>query len=474
MISLKKIESLLNSFSPVYNPDSTFKQILDIIAKAFDVSSCLIVDTNNSVQVESSNTPSFKYTKSKLDEALKSKKPKLYTRDILLKDKTKSIVDNLILSVMVFPIFDNRERLIGALYMDRRKIDNPFNQEEFEAVNVLFEKIKIKWLEKIEEQMLHLVYRSDSMKKTIESVKENIALSNTPVLILGESGVGKDIIANAIHYYSSRREKKYKKFNSAAINDNLIESVLFGTVEGAFTGALNKEGLFEYANNGTLFLDEIGEMSRETQTKILSAIEDKNICRVGSNKDIPIDVRLIFATNRDLKSMVEDNKFRKDLFYRIKVIEIKIPPLRERKEDIILLAEYFFNKNANEENVNIPLEIFTSAAKEKLINYSWPGNVRELRNLINKTVVLKKHKRAINSIDKNDFEFEETQEISNKIVLYGPIGGKTLKEVIENSKRRLINDYLIIFDGSIEKVAEELNITRQTVWHYIKKVKDIL
>jgi len=207
----------------------------------------------------------------------------------------------------------------------------------------------------------------------------NAAESDAPVIIQGESGTGKELAARAIHDLSSRRNGPYIKVNCAALNESLLESELFGHVKGAFTGAIHdREGRFEAAQGGSIFLDEIGDMPESTQVKLLRVLEEKVIERVGDNRPIPIDVRIITATNRNLKEMVHNKRFRKDFYYRINVIPIHIPPIRERREDIPPLAESFFNKLRLKTNREI--QGIGKEAMEMLIRYDWPGNVRELRS----------------------------------------------------------------------------------------------
>ena len=225
----------------------------------------------------------------------------------------------------------------------------------------------------------------------IQAVKNLITLvASTPrtsVLIQGESGTGKELVANAIHYASVRRNKALVKINCSAIPDNLIESELFGHEKGAFTDAkILKKGIFEIANGGTLFLDEVSSLKLSLQPKLLRILETQSLRRVGGTVDIPVDVRIVTATNKNLEDSVKDGEFREDLYYRLKVMVIDVPPLRERQEDILPLAKLFLNRNNQEFNKNI-LGISTEAEKV-LLYYSWPGNVRELKNVIERASIL--------------------------------------------------------------------------------------
>jgi transcriptional regulator with PAS, ATPase and Fis domain len=215
---------------------------------------------------------------------------------------------------------------------------------------------------------------------------EKLAKTDCPVLIMGESGTGKELIARAIHYNSPRRSQPFLPVNCGALPESLLESELFGHEKGAFTGALSsRKGLFEEANGGTLFLDEIGETSPFLQVKLLRALQDGEIRRIGAEKNIKVDVRIISATNKDLRAAVERKEFRDDLYYRLNVAQIYIPPLRERVDDIPFLVDYFLKRASNK--LNKPIKGISKEVMEKLIRYSWPGNVRELENLIETAVI---------------------------------------------------------------------------------------
>ena len=214
-----------------------------------------------------------------------------------------------------------------------------------------------------------------------------VAPTDVTVLIEGETGTGKELIARATHMYSGRRHRPFVKLNCAAVPAELLESELFGHERGAFTGATAQRlGRFETADGGTLFLDEVGEMPLHLQTKLLRVLQEQEFERVGGNRTIQVDVRIVAATNRDLKEMVDENKFRADLYYRLAVFPLNIPPLRERREDIPLLIRYFVRKHARRMNRNI--ETIPAHALEALTNYDWPGNIRELQNVIERSVVL--------------------------------------------------------------------------------------
>jgi DNA-binding NtrC family response regulator len=231
-----------------------------------------------------------------------------------------------------------------------------------------------------------MVGESGGLQGVLRAVRV-VAPTDATVLIQGETGTGKELVARAIHDRSSRSKRPFIKVDCAAIPATLLESELFGHEKGAFTGALaQKLGRFELAHEGTLFLDEIGEMPLELQAKLLRAIQDQEFERVGGNRTIRVDVRIVAATNRDLKAMVDENKFRADLYYRLHVFPLSVPPLRERREDISLLTRYFVQKHARQ--MGRKIESIPTEALEALTNYDWPGNIRELQNVVERSVVL--------------------------------------------------------------------------------------
>jgi len=235
-----------------------------------------------------------------------------------------------------------------------------------------------------------IIYRSSAMARVVELVKA-VAEEDTTVLIRGESGTGKELLARFLHNLSPRHKKRFVPVNCAAIPQGLIESELFGHEKGAFTGADRRSiGKFETASQGTLFLDEIGDMPLDAQAKLLRVLQEKKIQRIGAQTEIPVDVRIVCATNQDLEALVQDGRFRSDLFYRINVFPIELPPLRERAEDIPMLAEHFAKRFFESEDMEI-----TPAAMDLLMSYAWPGNVRELANVMERACILAKKTRRI-------------------------------------------------------------------------------
>lgn len=231
-----------------------------------------------------------------------------------------------------------------------------------------------------------IIGRSPSLLRTLEDVR-TVAPTDSTVLILGETGTGKELIAHAVHQFSRRQNRCFTKVNCAAIPSGLLESELFGHERGAFTGALTRKiGRFDLAHEGTLFLDEIGDIPLELQPKLLRVVQEQEFERLGSIQTVRVNTRLVAATSRDLSKMVEDGQFRSDLYYRLNVFPVRVPPLRERAEDIPLLVEYFVEKFADRMNKNV--EIIPSETVEKLVDHPWPGNIRELQNFVERSVIL--------------------------------------------------------------------------------------
>jgi two-component system response regulator HydG len=277
---------------------------------------------------------------------------------------------------------------------------------------------------------------------------------------VGESGTGKELIARAIHYNGPRKNHPFVELNSAAISESLLESELFGHEKGAFTGALHqRKGKFEYANNGSLFLDEVGDMPLTTQAKLLRLIEDGRIVRIGSNESVKIDVRIIAATNKDLGELVKEGKFREDLYYRFNVICLRLPPLRERQEDIFLLMDSFIKEFSKKNSKNI--KEISSDARKILFRYEWPGNIRELRNCIESMIVF----NQTGVLDVNDIP--EHIYKSNRTALTGPVFpvGVTLDEM----EKELMKNTLAYVGGNRGETAKILGIGERTLYRKLEK-----
>jgi two-component system response regulator HupR/HoxA len=303
-------------------------------------------------------------------------------------------------------------------------------------------------------------YKYDNMigkskpMQSLYSLLDKIKGAETTVLIQGENGTGKELIAKAIHYNSGRKDKPFVIQNCSAFNDNLLESELFGHVKGSFTGAnKDKKGLFEIADKGTFFLDEIGDTSPTMQVKLLRVLQEGTFISVGGIETKKVDVRIVAATNRNLKEMVEQGTFREDLYYRLNVINIRVPPLRERKEDIPVLAEFFLSKSAEKGSAK---KILTKRGLEKLYDYPWPGNVRELQNEMERVVVLSGTENKITA----DMLSPKILEIADKGKVQGARVHGKLKDALEELERELIKEGLRRTGWNKSKLAKELGISR--------------
>lgn len=339
-------------------------------------------------------------------------------------------------------------------------IVKPFDPDQLEHIlrnaverkRLVAENVRLR--ERIQEMALfhEIVGQSAAIQRVLEQIRL-VAMSDTTVLIRGESGTGKELVARAIHANSPRRYMPIVIVNCGALAEGVIESELFGHEKGAFTGAhYRRKGKFELADGGTLFLDEIGDISPKTQVDLLRVLEEKKIFRVGGNTPIPVDFRLIAATNKDLEALVAEGRFREDLYYRINVFSITIPPLRERREDIPLLAEHFLKKFA--QSMNKPILGISPEALALLEHYDWPGNVRELQNAIERAVLVCRGRE----IRPEDLPLQVNEA-------RGQTMGKTLAEVERQHIQRILQETR----WNISQAARLLGIDRVTLYNKIRK-----
>ncbi|MDQ7032982.1 MAG: sigma-54 dependent transcriptional regulator [Desulfonauticus sp.] len=309
-----------------------------------------------------------------------------------------------------------------------------------------------------------IIGQSKKMQEILQLL-ERVAPSKSTVLILGESGTGKELIAKALHYSSPRASAPFVAVNCMALNPNLLESELFGHEKGSFTGAVStKKGKFEQAHGGTLFLDEIGELSLDIQIKLLRVLQEKKVERVGGNKPIPVDIRLVCATNKNLKEEMQKGNFREDLYYRLNVVEITLPPLRERKEDIPLLVAYFANKicKAN----NLPLKKFSPQALEYLSLYDWPGNIRQLENVVERCIILSTSQEI--GVEDLPLDIKKEEDQLKSAVDLLPLE-LNLSETLEKIEANLIKRALVKSNFVQVKAAEMLGISKSLLQYKIKK-----
>jgi len=346
-------------------------------------------------------------------------------------------------------------------------IVKPFNPED--VTQIIKRALKFKMLE--QENILlkkelekkygidEIIGKSKKMEEVFELIR-TVAESEAVVMIRGESGTGKELIARAIHANSKRKYGPLIALSCGALPDTLLESELFGYEKGAFTGAqFSRKGRIEMADGGTLFLDEIGDISPKTQVDLLRVLQEKTVYHLGSSKPTKVDVRIISATNRDLEKAIKDGTFREDLYYRLNVVTLIVPPLRDRKEDIPLLANHFFKKFVVVNSKKITG--ISSEVMDMLIDYQWPGNVRELENVIEHTVVICKGDEII----PGDLPNTVKESVREKAASHGPYGPKTL-DILE---KQHIMEILDRNKGNISKSAKDLGIDRATLYNKIKK-----
>ncbi|MDY6972949.1 MAG: sigma-54 dependent transcriptional regulator [Thermodesulfobacteriota bacterium] len=304
------------------------------------------------------------------------------------------------------------------------------------------------------------MYRSEAMSEVV-GLASRVAGTDSAVLISGESGTGKELLARFIHNSSPRRKARFVPVNCAAISPNLVESELFGHEKGSFTGADRRvAGKFEYAAGGTLFLDEIGDLSLEAQAKLLRALQEKNIQRVGGNEEIPVDVRVICATNQDLNELAERGDFRRDLFFRINVFPIQPPPLRERMDDVIVLAGHFLQRSGRGTRIRL-----ADGAMRVMLEYTWPGNVREVKNAMERAVILAMDQGEITA---GDLSFLKTSITGGNTANFRlPADGISLEEL----QADLVRQALIVSRNNQTSAARLLGLTRAKFRVLMKQAK---
>jgi two-component system response regulator PilR (NtrC family) len=315
-------------------------------------------------------------------------------------------------------------------------------------------------------EFCNIIGRSDAMLAVFRMI-ETIARTNSTVLITGESGTGKDLVARAIHFNSLRRDQPFVALNCGAVPETLLESELFGHMRGAFTGAdANKKGLLEVAEHGTIFLDEIGETNATMQVKLLRVLQDRRFRRLGGTEEVQADIRVIAATNQDLQKLVVDGRFREDLFYRINVIPIHLPPLRERREDIPLLAAHFVERFSA--SMNSPVTSITAEAMALLQEHSWPGNVRELENLMERGVALETHPALL---PETLAPYLGAARPAAATAAAGalPAAGFDLEQHVKDIERDYIAQALERAGGVQVKAAELLGMSFRSFRYYVKK-----
>ncbi len=374
-------------------------------------------------------------------------------------------------TIIIITAYASVESAVEALKLGAYDyLIKPFEIEElkiivkkaFERINLLSENIYLK--QEIDEKFYFqgIVGKSESMKRVFQLI-DAVSKTDSLVLIEGESGTGKELIAKAIHENSHRKNNPFIVLNCGALSEGILESELFGHEKGSFSGAFTqRKGRFELAHTGTLFIDEVGELSLSAQTRLLRVLQEKEFERVGGNYTIKVDVRIITATNKNLEKEVKENRFREDLYYRLNVFKIKVPPLRERREDIEELSNFFITKFSKEMNKKI--KGLSTEAIRMLKNYNWPGNIRELQNVIERAVVL----------CNDDFitPRELPENLSKEMELIDQVelkSGETLDDAIERIEKSIILKALKKCGYSQTKTAEYLGVKRTTLRYKLEK-----
>jgi len=341
------------------------------------------------------------------------------------------------------------EKLLATLYSAMRLRES---RDVIESLKIKNHEIN----QALNERYSEIIGQSNAMQKIFQTI-DRVAKTDANVLILGENGTGKELIARAIHRNSARKNENFASVDLGSITETLFESELFGHKKGSFTDAKeDRAGRFELANNGTLFLDEIGNLSLPLQAKLLTVLQNRKVSRVGSNKDTPIDIRLICATNMPLYEMVKENRFRQDLLYRINTIEIEIPALRERFEDIPLLANHFLKHYASKYDKNV--NKISEGAMARMHKHPWPGNIRELQHAIERAIILS----GASVLQPEDFNFAPAASKDD--------GQLALEQYnLEEVEKLLIRKVLKKYNGNITQAASELGLTRSSLYRRLEK-----
>jgi DNA-binding NtrC family response regulator len=383
-------------------------------------------------------------------------------------------ISNPALPVIVITAFSSIDGAIEAMKQGAfHYIPKPFKNEEVvitvnkaleqRRLSTENERLKAELTEKY--SYSNIIGKSETMRKVFDLIRL-AAPSRSNILIFGESGTGKELVAKAIHHASPRARNAFVTVNSGSLPPELLESSLFGHMKGAFTGAIaTKRGLFEVADGGSIFLDEIGNINLETQAKLLRVIQEKEFMRLGSVETMKVDVRIIAATNADLQKLMAESKFREDLFYRLNVITLQLPPLRRRREDIPLLVQHFLQKYSDENKRKV--REVTSEAMRILMDHSWPGNVRELENTIERAVVLCTVERITTELLPDYLRYPTRTDQPAMVV---PQDGISLKDAVSNYERTMILQSLELANGIQKRAAELLQVKPSTLNEMMKRL----
>jgi transcriptional regulator with GAF, ATPase, and Fis domain len=460
------LDALMDAVIEITNADKGFLVLLE--GDTIDVKVARNLNRENIADAVSQLSDSI------IAKVVRSRKPVIVS-DAMRDDEfaaAKSVMQLKVSSVICVPLLD-RGRLLGLIYVGNDSIRDLFQQDTLRILTVfssqaslivanalLLNELRVdnkRLNERLEQYRFgEIVGTSPPMQQVFRKV-EKIAATDISVLITGETGTGKELIAREIHNRSPRTGKPFITINCGAIPENLLESELFGHVKGAFTGAVaNKQGKFQAADGGTLFLDEIGEMPIELQVKILRGLQERIVYRVGDTRPEPCDIRILAATNRDLEKEIANGRFREDLYYRLNVVNVELPPLRQRGEDVLVIARYLLSRYSREYDVKV--KGLSPNAAVAIRKHAWPGNIRELENRIKKAIVL-----CESSVIGPD-DLGLTGDVLPQIL--------TLADAKDKFQRDYINEVLALNNGNRTKTARDLGVDPRTVFRHLEKESD--
>jgi len=447
--SLQKINSKLlierNLLDSLFNNinEGIFTINLDKIITSFNTAASKITGYTPQEAIDNKYWQTFKYHKKEFIDFCEEKMNKENTiknMELVIIQKSGALVP---IRLSVSRLYDNNNKITGCV----------FSFQDISELMNLTSQLEKKY------HYDNIIGRSKRMQE-IYQLMNSVMDSKSTVLITGESGTGKELVARALHFNSEDKAKPFIAVNCSAFAETLLESELFGHEKGAFTGAINsKSGRFELAQDGTIFLDEIGDVSPEIQVKLLRALDNRELERVGGTKTIKMKARIITATNKDLENEVNKNSFRKDLYYRINVVNINLPPLRERKDDLSLLIEYFLDKFRTQFKKNI--QFLSPNALLVFQNYDWPGNIRELENVLERAFVV-----SSSDVIRVDC-LPERLWLNKKLIK--PDENHNITQTLKETERTIIDNVLKKHNGNRGETAKELNMDRSTLWRKLKK-----
>ena len=470
MLATEKMLDVVKTLLDEVQPESLFVKILEV-AKEVLHADAAVLDIAGETPLHLSNPEQVAISISAVKQAKSEKRAVVWNQlDDDSADLSKSIVQNQLTSIMVSP-FRTPDSEAGYLYLQRAAREDPFTEDDsdlFDAFVNVCEKFAFAVYDRLRDKesrdVLKNVVRKDGIVYSSEKMVELIAIADKlahlplPVIIRGETGTGKEVIAKYIHKHSPRADKPFIAVNCGAIPEQLMESLLFGHAKGSFTGAIdNRKGFFEEADGGTIFLDEIGELPLNMQVKLLRVLQEKHITRVGDNREIPVNVRVISATHVDLEEAVKAKRFREDLYFRIQVMPVVLPPLRERGQDVVLLAEEFLTRYGAEYGRG---KFHLSRSAEKaLLSYHWPGNVRELENRIQKALIQAVH----GVVQPKDLGLDDVQAMAKE-------SPRTLKEAREAVERDLISRALKDSGANLTLASTILGVDRKVLREIMERI----